>query len=89
MDYTGLVGSLGGVQRKYDRGSCLHIPGVYDHSYSVDCVILDEYSKARGLTLTPRKLLIKMDIERPELNVLRGAVGVFEYEQTVIVEFND
>jgi len=30
-----------------------------------------------------------MDVERVELKVLRGAVGVFQYEPTVIVEFND
>jgi hypothetical protein len=47
-------------------------------------------SKVRDTpTLTPRRVLIKMDVERVELKVLRGAVGVFQYEPTVIVEFND
>jgi Methyltransferase FkbM domain len=41
------------------------------------------------VALTPRKILIKIDVERTELSVLRGAVKLFEYEPTVIVESND
>jgi hypothetical protein len=41
------------------------------------------------VALAPRKILIKIDVERTELNVLRGAVKLFDYKPTVIVEFND
>jgi len=50
---------------------------------------LDKYCELRQLRLTRRKVLIKIDVERTELNVLRGAVELFRYEPTVIVEFND
>jgi FkbM family methyltransferase len=89
MDYTGLAEVWEGPRENSGSGSFLRIPGFYEHSYSVECVTLDDYCKDKGLNLTPRKLLIKMDVERTELNVLRGAVEVFQYEPTAIVEFND
>jgi FkbM family methyltransferase len=89
MDYTGSADVWQGPKDNSGSGSFLRIPGVHEHSYSVDCVTLDRYCEARGLSLAPRKLLIKIDVERTELKVLRGAVRIFHYEPTVIVEFND
>jgi FkbM family methyltransferase len=89
MDYAGFAEVWEGPKENSGSGSFLRIPGFYDHSYSVECVTLDAYCERKGLKLSPRKVLIKMDVERTELNVLHGAVGVFQYEPTAIVEFND
>jgi FkbM family methyltransferase len=89
MDYTGTADVWEGPKENSGSGSFLRIPGFYEHSYSVKCVTLDRYCEARGLELTPRKLLIKIDVERAELKVLHGAVKIFQYEPTLIIEFND
>jgi FkbM family methyltransferase len=89
MDYTGSAEVWQGYKENSGSGSFLRIAGVHDRSYSVDCITLDGYCETRKVALMPRKILIKMDVERTELNVLRGAVRLFEYEPTVIVEFND
>ncbi len=89
MDYTGFADVWEGPKENSGSGSFLRIPGFYEHSYSVECVTLDRYCEAKGLALAGRRLLVKIDVERAELQVLRGAVGLFQYEPTVIVEFND
>ena len=89
MDYRGSAEVWEGPKENTGSGSFLRIPGFYEQSHSVECVTLDWYCEARRLALTPRRVLIKMDVERVELKVLRGAVGVFQYEPTVIIEFND
>lgn len=89
MDYTGSADVWEGYKENSGSGSFVREAGVHERSYSVDCVTLDKYCETRRLALAPRKILIKMDVERTELRALRGAVKIFEYEPTVIVEFND
>lgn len=89
LDYTGSADLWEGPKDNSGSGSFERIPGFYEHSYSVECVTLDRYCEAKGVALTTRRVLIKIDVERAELKVLRGAVGLFQYEPTVIVEFND
>jgi FkbM family methyltransferase len=89
MDYTGYADLWEGPRGNTGSGSFLRIPGFYDRSYSVECVTLDDYCKNSGVALAPRKVVVKIDVERVELRVLRGAVGLFQYEPTIIIEFND
>lgn len=89
MDYTGRADVWEGPEENSGSGSFLRIPDYYVRSHPVDCTTLDLYCETRDLHLRSRKILIKIDAERAELNVLRGAVRLFGYEPTFIVEFND
>lgn len=90
MDYTGTADIWEGSEDNSGSGSFMRIPGYYEGRFhSVDCTTLDRYCETRDLCLKSRKILVKLDVERAELNVLRGAVGLFRYEPSFIVEFND
>lgn len=88
-DYTGLAAIWEGPRENSGNGSFLRIPEYYKNSYPVECVTLDDYCEAKGLTPEVGKLVIKIDVERAELEVLRGAAWLFRYQPSIIVEFND
>jgi FkbM family methyltransferase len=88
-DFTGQAEIWEGPKDNSGSSSFLRIPGFYSRSYSVECVTLDSYCQASRLELRSRKVLLKIDVERAELEVLKGAVTLFEYQPSVIIEFND
>src|SRR5258708_16661806 len=89
-DYTGTAAVWQGPKENSGSGSFLRIQGFYDTSHSVRCVTLDQYCKDVNLDLTARKVVLKIDAERSELEVLQGAAGLFDdHQPTLIFELND